>query len=392
MVNIPTTKEIKEINLTNLESRINQDSPLNDRAFLKVLAVVEAVIQTGLYKFAAERSLQNLVSTATGDFLIQLGLELEVFYKEAEATILEAEISGSNGVVIPSGTAFNGVLNEVIYLTNADATISGGIATLELTAQKTGTIGNLNNGSELYIRSLIADVDPVAIVTDTINVGTEAEEEEAYRERVLFAYRAVLGAGNSSDYKVWAERVSGVKRVYPFTGKPYSIPTSCPGDRTIFVEATTDVDPDGIAPSSLLEEVREAINYDSEGREQIPLGVEDSLLYIESIERNEFFVKIISLVVDPAKLTALQADISIALDKYFREIVRPYVIGIDPIFQKNDVITQNFVSDVVADPLKLYGASCSEVQFSKEDGVPTPVLSYTLENNELAKLGGITYA
>jgi hypothetical protein len=391
MVLIPTTKQIKETNLTNLESRLNQDSPLNDKAFLKVLAVVEAIIQTGQYKYAAERIRQNLILSATGDDLKRLGNELEVIYKDATQAELQAEITGGEGKIIPLGTSFKGELNGIQYVTTQDSTISGGTATLYLIAQTAGTVGNLNNGSELIIQVEIPDVDSIATVTDTDIFGIDDENEEVYRERVLFAYRAVRGAGTAADYKAWSEIVVGVKRVYPFAGKPLDPPGSCPGDRTVFVEATETVDPDGIAPPALLDQVRDAINTDSAGKEQVPLGLEDSLLYVESIIRNEFFVKIIGLVVDAGQEAALKSDISDALGNYFRNEVRPYVTGLDSVFQKNDVITQNFVSAVVEDPLKLYSASCSEVQFSKTDGVPTPILTYTLADNELAKLGTVTY-
>ena len=54
---IPTTKELKEQNLANLESNINQTSPLADRAFLRVLAAMEALQNTPLYKYAVDHGL-----------------------------------------------------------------------------------------------------------------------------------------------------------------------------------------------------------------------------------------------------------------------------------------------------------------------------------------------
>lgn len=392
MVQIPTTKEIKDLNLTNLESELGQEAPILKTAFLRVLAATEALVQTGQYKVAVRLALQNLASTATGEDLKKIGSEYGVEFKVAEAAVLEAELPATTGTTIPAGTQFRGVLNNVTYVTNSTVVAAAGIATLEMTAQTAGTVGNLTNGSELAIVQSIPDAESIASVTDTINVGAQDENEEVYRERVLFAIRAVFGGGNSSDYKAWAEVVAGVKRVYPFAGKPVGVPGSCPGDRTIYVEATSNVDPDGVAPPALLAEVRAAINISPEtGKEQIPLGLEDSLLYVDSIVRSIFYVKITGLVVDSAKEADLKADIALALDTYFRNSVRPYVVGVDSVFDKNDVVTQNFVSEVVADPLKLYEASCGKVEFSKDAGVPSPVLSLTVDNNELAKLGDVTY-
>lgn len=392
MVHIPTTREIKDNNLSNLESKLSQQSPLNDIAFLKVLSATEAIVQSGQYKYAAQRAKQNLIITATGDDLKRLGAEYNVIYKEAEATILTADLPAEGSTFIPTGTRFKSLTNGFIYITNTDVTASGGVAQLNLTSQTPSSAGNLTNESELRIQSPIAGAQSIADVTGIVHTGTDDEDQEVYRERISFAATATFGGGNSADYKLWAEEVSGVKRAYPFTGKPAGSSGSCPGDRTVFVEATTAIDPDGIPTQTLLDEVRESINFDPDsGESRSPIGLVDSLLYVEPIVRNVFYVKIIDLVVDPSKETALKADIEAALDKYFREIVRPYVVGIDSPFEKNNIITQNFVSDVVADPLKSYSASCSEVQFSRVSGVPTALLTYTLGNNETAKRGDITY-
>ncbi len=72
---LPTTQELFNTYLAQFESDLNQSSPLNDKAFLRVLAVIEAGGDQGLYKYAAERALQNLAITATGKDLDRIGLE-----------------------------------------------------------------------------------------------------------------------------------------------------------------------------------------------------------------------------------------------------------------------------------------------------------------------------
>ena len=46
--NIPTTLEQKVQNLANLEAALSQTSPLADKAFLRVLAAMEAMQFTGI--------------------------------------------------------------------------------------------------------------------------------------------------------------------------------------------------------------------------------------------------------------------------------------------------------------------------------------------------------
>ena len=51
-LSIPTTQESKDTNLANLEGQLGQTSPLADKAFLRVLAAMEALgVATPLYKY-----------------------------------------------------------------------------------------------------------------------------------------------------------------------------------------------------------------------------------------------------------------------------------------------------------------------------------------------------
>ena len=65
--NIPTTQQVKDQNLANYESKLNQTSPLTDKAFLRVQSAVEALIFTILFKLIADRAKQALAITATED-------------------------------------------------------------------------------------------------------------------------------------------------------------------------------------------------------------------------------------------------------------------------------------------------------------------------------------
>ncbi len=390
--NIPTTKEIKDRNLANLEFSINQNSPLANRAFLRVLAALEALNYTEHYKFGVERTKQNLALTATDEDLELIGKEYGVIRKSAEAAVLTITLPGINGTVIPSTRSFVGNSNGIRYFPDSSTIITGGVATITVTAEQTGVVGNLNVAETLTIDTQVAGAETVATVTVIDNLGDEIEDQEIYRERVLFAERAVTGGGNVTDYKIWGEEVAGVKRIYPYAGKPFDvILTSFPGDRTVYVEATTTIDPDGIAPPSLLAEVRTALNTDPlTGKTRPPLGLIDSTLYVESIVRTPFYVEIRYPNIDPDIKAQVEADIEIAVTNYFLEI-RPFVMGVDLIQNRNDRITTPSVSEIVEDVLASTGSFAEEIIFGTAPG--SFITLYTLDPNELAKLaaGGITY-
>lgn len=387
---IPTTAQLAAAHLARLESVMGQSAPLNDRAFLRVLSLVEAGLDIGHYKFAADAVLQNLALTATGEGLDRIGLDNGTPRKLAETAVLTATLPAVTGTLIPQGTEFTSDSSGLRYKTDSAATAVANIATLTLRCTESGTDGNLDNGEELSISSQIAGAQTVATVTATATLGVDEESDADYRTRVLFSQRAVTGGGNATDHKIWAESVTGVRRAFPFSGRPASEGTSYPGDRTVYVEAVTTIDADGLAPPSLLADVRDAINTDPDtGLSRTLLGLTDDTLWVESIIRTSVFVEISDLDVAAADEAACKTDLTSALDLYFRSIT-PYVDGVDIASERMDTITSVSVSEIVMDVLRAYGATAQTVVFGLVLGVAIPL--YTLGQGELAKLGGITYA
>jgi uncharacterized phage protein gp47/JayE len=399
---IPTTEEFFDTFLANIEARINQDSPLNDKAFNRVLAVAEAIAATSLAKYAAYEVKQVLAISAFGDGLDVIGEEYGVTRKAAEATVLTATLPGTNGTTIPQNTDFVGTANGVRYFLDSEVEIgtpTSGVAEMTLTAEEAGTIGNLQAGDELNISTQVAGAETVATVavitgytSEIINTGADEETDEAYRKRVLDAIRNVRGGGNAADYRSWSEEVAGVERAYPYSGQPAdSLLSSSPPERTVYIEATTTVDADGIAPQSLLNEVRDTITTDPTTEEaRQPLGLTDETLFVETISRTEFFVQISDLAVSSDIEAQVKDDIETALTNYFTTI-KPFVDGLDSTVDRNDKITDLTVSDVVQDVLSANGGTANSVAFDTSAGGSIP--EYTLSPGELAKLasGGITY-
>lgn len=385
---IPPLQELFEAHLARLEGEIGQTSPLNDKAFLRVLAIVEAGIDIGHYKFAVDAALQCLALTATNDGLDKIGEDNNTPRKQAQIAILEAELPAINGTLVPAGHEFVGDSNGIRYKNKADVVAAAGVAVLDLRCTESGTVGNLDITDTLSISAQIAGAETVADVTDTIQLGVDKESDADYRPRVLFAQRAITGGANATDHKIWAEAVTGVKRAFPYAGRP--APPHFPGDRTVYVEATTDVDADGIAPAPLLADVRAAINYDPiTGESRMVLGLTDATLWVESIIRTSIFVEIRDLDVEAAKEVNCKSDISDALDLYLRSIA-PFVDGVDIAQERTDTITPPSVSEIVQDVLFSYGAHCQGIGFGLVVGVFLPL--YLLNPGELTKLGAVAYA
>ena len=372
--------------LATLESKLGQTSPLNDKSFLRVIAALQAAEAVSLYKFAAERALQNLALTATGDDLDLI--RPDVVRTAAVTSILTASLVATTGTVIPAGTEFTGDANGLTYITSAAVTAAGNVAVLSLECEESGDDGNLTSGDTLTLASApIAGAAQSATVTALSTTGVDREEDEDYRLRIVSAQRAQTGGANAADYRSWGEEVAGVRRVYPYSGRPSG--TSYPGDRTLYIETETSVDADGLASAGILSQVVAAVTTDpATSKARQPLGLEATTLFAVSITRTEVNVTVTGLSVSGALETACKADISTALETYFRAM-RPYCDGVDLTQDRNDTMTAVSISAIVQDVLDSYGASCTAITF---DAGGSALTSKTLDDGECVKLGDVTYA
>lgn len=221
---VPTTQEILDQNISNLEVRIGQSIPANEKAFFRVLAALESGLFTSHYKYATDRLLQTLALTATGEDLDRIGINYRVYRKAAVAWVGTIQQPAANGTVIPITVDYVADASAIRYIVNtASAPAAGGYATVSVTASEAGENGNLSASDTLTIGFQIAGItNTTATYASTVTTGTDRETDEVYRRRVLQEIRTVGGGGNATDYKTWSEEVTGVFRSFPFAGAPVS--------------------------------------------------------------------------------------------------------------------------------------------------------------------------
>jgi uncharacterized phage protein gp47/JayE len=379
----PTTQQLIDQHLVTLESSLNQESPLNDKAFLRVLAVLLGMDSTQLRKYGQQRAAQSLALTATQGDLDILGRNFGVFRKLATSARFTATITGTNGVIIQTLSVFIGESNSVEYSPDANVTVSGGAATLELTALQQGVAGNLVVGDRLNIVSQIAGIAGFATVATVVTIGTDRETDDDYRVRVLDEIRTVGGGSNSADYRRWAQEVPGVARAYPYSG-------TVPGERVVYVQCTTDIDPDGIAPPAMIDDVRTSIITDPiTGRARQALGSINSLLEVDPVFVTPVIFEVRGLTIPGALAQDARDAIEIAIAEYAASC-RPFVDGLDSEIDRNDVVTSVAVAAAVNEVLRSFGG------FAASIGIGFVIGSYLnsiqLAPGELIKVAQVRYA
>ena len=384
---LSTTKEAIQIILTNFETAIGQSAPLSEKSFLRVLATNMGLLFTSLLKFAVERTKQNLAETATEEDLELIGTNYGVTRKAGVAATVEIDTTGDGTNITPLLTYVSDFSGIRYIPTETIATIPGLTVTFEAQAETVGEASNLTAGDTLTIESQVAGLSAAAEYSSTVTTGVDQEDIEVYRRRVLTEIRTVGGGGNLADYRTWGEAVDGVAAVFPYSGRPASEGTTIPGDRTVYVQASTG---DGTADAALKTAVRTGINTDPDtGLSQPPLGMPDSTLFIESISLTGLDVEVENLSYPVGQEADVKTRVEAAVVAYLADVY-PWISGLDLDTDQNDTVTGVSVSNAIQPVLDVTGSSATRVRI-KTVSPAAYVDSYEVGDGELVELNSISW-
>jgi uncharacterized phage protein gp47/JayE len=392
----PTTKDISDNIIAQLEASLNQSIPLLPKAFLRVLAKALGSVFILLYKYAGFMFLQMFVQTAsisettingiTISPLTQwgrlIGIGDPVAATNAEL-LIDITVNNQTGT-LPSGSQLVNSANGVTYITIG--TINLNASTVQVTIRASadqqggggaGVIGNLEIADVVSFANPLANVNRNAVVYSQAVTGANAESTEAYRQRIVDKFQKRPQGGAYADYEGWGEEVVGIINVYPYTGDP--------GEVDLYSEATvaSSGSADGIPTSAQLLAVLNSVELDQNGRAtRRPVN---AFVNSNAITRTGFNVEIDGVVVDD--LAAVQAAITAAITQYFLDR-EPFIIGLS-IPPRRDRITQGAIISIVDSIVSASGGVFDTATIEETD--TTPVTTYELGIGEKAKAASIGF-
>lgn len=398
-IETPTTVEVTDNIVANIEASIAQSVPLLPKSFTRVLAKALAGVVVLLYKYCGFIFLQMFVSTAsyrettvngrTFRPLLELGRQMGVPDPTAAVRaelVLAVTVRTQTGS-LAANTQYVRTQTGVVYLQLASVALDAAevYVTVRASADPSGgggagVIGNLDDGAELALVSPPATVVPVAVVDSTYVVGVDAESiEGSYRPRVVARGQARPQGGAYADYREWALGVPGIIAAYPYTGAP--------GEVDVYVEATvaSSGSDDGIPTAPQLAAVATAFELTSAGvsgkATRRPAGAAPNVL---AITRTAFDVRVNGL--DIEDVLSAEVAIASAIDEYLRAR-EPFIVGLS-VLPRRDRVTQAAVAGVVDAVASAMGASVADVTLEL---VAVPTVAYTLGAGEKAKLNTVIF-
>jgi len=389
----PSTQEVSDNIIAQLEATLNQTIPLFPKAVNRVISQALALVFMTIYKYAGWIFLQMFVATASDKTFNILGKQVNplemwgvlfgVGKKDAATQAeLEAQITVTNQTgFLASGTQLISSDNGVTYLTLVTVALDAPTKLIQVRAvadqqdgNGSGVIGNLDNGRILAFANTIPGVESNATVTGTDVTGADGQSTASYRTEISTRVKRRPQGGAYIDYRVWGLEVPGILQIYSYTGQP--------GQVDVYVESATEVD--GIPTQAQLDAVADAIELDDDGlASHRPVG---SFVNTLPIFRTVFDVTVIGIQ-NVNDLAQVEIDITEGVTQYMAQR-EPYVVGLSTGIKKNN-ITQTGVAAIVEDIVNADGGIFSGVNV--REGAVT-ISNRSLNEGETAKIGDVLFS
>ncbi|MCI0947886.1 baseplate J/gp47 family protein [Clostridioides difficile] len=156
--------------------------------------------------------------TSYGTYLEWLGECKGVFKNQPTKSVGMVTFTGVQGTIIAKGTVVTTVATDEkqsIEFELLETKTIGENETVDIKAEcrETGTIGNVSQNTVTVLLGSINGIKSVNNKED-FKGGTDIEDEEHFRERVLVAEQEDKLSGANSDYIRWAKEVDGVGYAY----------------------------------------------------------------------------------------------------------------------------------------------------------------------------------
>ncbi|ENO4039218.1 baseplate J/gp47 family protein [Escherichia coli] len=220
----PGLSELREKSRSRVTGQLEKVGGLLRFSTLGILADAVAGMTHLHYGYLDWIAQQCTPATATGEYLAAWGALKGIIRKAAEAAACEeVQFTGTPGSTVSAGAALNRA-DGYQYTLDAEVSIdSDGCGTGSITAVLPdptdditggGDDGNADPGTTLTPDVTWSGIDSTVTMVTAATGGSDIEEEEAFRQRVLYAYQNPPQGGAAADYVQWALEVPGVTRAW----------------------------------------------------------------------------------------------------------------------------------------------------------------------------------
>ena len=239
----PLLQDLVDRDVADIATRMPGADASLRRSNLNVLARVHAGAMHELYGGLSWVANQMLPDTCDPDILMRwANIYLQVPQKPATFAQGAVSLPGTNNYTLPAGTLLQRS-DGVEFTVDADAVVTGGSVTANVTAVIAGSAGNSIAGTQLSLVSPVSGISSTATVgAGGLANGFDVETTDSIRARLITRLKQPAQGGAAYDYENWATSISGVTRAWCMP--------SYLGIGTVAVFIVTDNAPGGPIPGA----------------------------------------------------------------------------------------------------------------------------------------------
>lgn len=348
-------EEIVQDMLIDFANELGVDN-ISNASDIAIKAKVYAAQIEGIYYNQDYILKQAFPQTATEDKYLEMHGELATtdrkqptnavgYVSMGRKTPYISDILIKSGTVVSTNESYGELINA---LTTEDRVLKAGDleVLVPIKTEGKGSKYNLEAGSLTVLVTPPVGIEYVR-QDDFLKDGTDLEDFEVYRERIMKAKRKPKRGGAPSDYEVWAEEIDGVTFAKSFP--------LARGNGTIDVLIATD---SGIPSDELILKVQQHIDR------KRPTGANPLVI------KPELSIIDLDIQVLPKSGETLETIINIIIDSV-KEYIKSVPIG--------GIIYINAIVNAIFETKKVVNAK-----------VITPIGDIVLNNTEVAKAGDIS--
>lgn len=210
----PTLDELIARAQADIESKLPGSDARLRRSVEDVLARLVAGAAHELHGYLQWAARQLFPDTAERDYLARHAGPFEMTFKAAQTASGPVDITGVNAAVCAADTIWQRG-DGALFVQDADATIVGGVATISVTAQTAGSLGNSDAGVKLSLVTPVTGIDAEGVVASAgLTNGLDEETEAELVSRLTIRKSTQPQGGGQYDYRNWALEVPGVTKAW----------------------------------------------------------------------------------------------------------------------------------------------------------------------------------
>lgn len=209
-----TTKEIADGTVAKykaLRQKYKDTTPLLEKAAVKCLCWAFAGSIATVWQSMVWVYKQCFPQTCSLPVLKLWGDLVGVEYIYGQSAQIELSLYDATASTLTTGTVYKDLTSGLIFKTTAQGNKSDGNIVVSAQCTTAGAAGNLPVGSELTIANPLDGIPQTATITAVKTEGSEDEDVEHYRPRVLYKFQNKAQGGSVSDYFGWCLEVMGIE-------------------------------------------------------------------------------------------------------------------------------------------------------------------------------------